>query len=116
MAEGYTKRFEGPDGQYVVLLTRLPYDRALQVEEAFATEPTAGKRADAVLRALLWDASVKDYLTDEVTADINAANPALIADWRDEATVLYLAWRKEAFPGPKGSSKTGRSTPPSSKE
>lgn len=108
----YTKRLEGPDGQYIVLLTRVPYDNALAIEEAFSVSRAVGKRADAVMRNLVVDCEVRDYLSDERTDDVGRADPFLMAEWRDQAIELYLQWRKDAMPGPKGRTPATEPTEP----
>ena len=107
----YTERLEGPDGQFCVLLTRLPYERALLVERESIRESNLSVFANACLRAHLWEASVTDYLTGEDAGDdFMRGAPEVITPWRERAVQLYVEWRKIAFPGPKGSPRTGRRT------
>lgn len=105
MNDAYTERLEGPDGQYIVLLTRLPYERAFQVEQ-WAVKPgsTLADFAHGCLHAMLWEAKVKDYLTDEDAGDdVDRGAPEVIGPWRERAVELYIEWKNAAFPAPKGS-------------
>ena len=103
--ESYLEKLEEPDGQFIVLLNRLPYDIAHMIEAGFERERDPGRRADIVLRAALWECEVKHYLTGKDSVYIGDADPALVGKWRDRAVELYLAWKKEAMPGPKGSTR-----------
>lgn len=107
----YTEKQEGPDGQYCVLLTRVPYDIALDVDVVVETERAPSRRADAILRGLTWECSVINYLTGERTSDVGAADPYLVLEWRNRAVELWHEWKKVAAPGPKGSARTGSQTP-----
>ena len=116
----YTERLELPDGQWAVLLTRLPADRYQMVRVAAAREQDARKRplkqgdpifVAAVRDAFLWECSVKDYLTGEITNDIDRADPSISDQIEIKSMVLWIAWRSAAEPGPKGSSPTDNRTP-----
>ena len=112
----YLERQEGPDGQHCDLLTRVPYDRQRMIEMAFARARSDVDRLDACFRGLLWgDAVVKDALTGEQTADYDRAPAEVIQPWRIRAGELYNTWFAVAFPGPKGSTRTGRRTGSSAK-
>lgn len=116
----YTERMELPDGQWAVLLTRLPTDRYQMVRVAAAREQDTRKRAlktadpvfvAAVRDAFLWECQVKNYLTGEWTDQITAADPKVSDAVEIKALELWIAWRTDALPGPKGSSPTDKSTP-----
>lgn len=109
----YVERQEGPDGQYCLLLNRVPYDVALAIDMVIDVERSTSRRADAILRNLTWECRVKDYLTGEMTADVGQADPYMVLEWRNRAVELWNEWRKAAKPGPKGSSRTASQTPPS---
>jgi hypothetical protein len=111
----YTERQEGPDGQHCDLLTRVPYDRQRMIETAMSRARTVRDQQDAALRGLLWEASVKDTLTGEMTSDVDRAGAEVIQPWRERAVELYNEWYAVAFPGPKGFSRTASRTPPSGK-
>ena len=106
----YTERQEGPDGQYCVLLTRVPYDRWLLIEAESHRDRNPATFTDVIFRALLEEASVKNYLTGEDDFDVARADPALVTKWRERAFELYFEWKKAAMPGPKGTSGTGSRT------
>jgi hypothetical protein len=106
----YTEHQEGPDGQSCELLTRIPYDRQRMIETAMYRARSNVDRLDAAFRALLWSATVKDVLTGETTDDVDRAAAEVIQPWRVRAVELYNDWFKAAYPGPKGSSGTGRRT------
>lgn len=116
----YTERLELPDGQWAVLLTRLPAARYQMVRVAAAREQDMRKRAlktadpvfiAAVRDAFLWECQVKNYLTGEWTDAITAADPKVSDAVEMKALELWIAWRTDAEPGPKGSSPTDASTP-----
>lgn len=113
----YLERLEGPNGQTGTLLKRLPYDRAHTIEATVELEPTLARKKDIILREMLWEYQVDDYLTGARGANIDDADPALIAEWREKAVELYVEWKKQAFPtAKKGSSRTDRRrTPTTSK-
>lgn len=102
----YLEKQDGPDGQTCELLTRIPYDRHRMIEKAFFEAKSEVDAQDALLRGMLWSASVKDTLTGETTDDIGRAATEVIDPWRQRAVELYNAWYAVAFPGPKGSSRT----------
>lgn len=98
--ESYLERLELPDGQWAELLTRLTYQRWQSVLLAVAHDVTNPVFADAVVRAVVWKASLRHALTgEEIGADsLDDAQPEIIDAIFDRAFVLYNAWRKEAFP------------------
>lgn len=109
----YTERLELPDGQWAVLLTRLPADRYQMVRVAVAREQDTRKRGlkqgdpifvAAVRDAFLWECSVKDYLTGALSTDVNDADPKVADAIEMKALALWIDWRQAAEPGPKGSS------------
>lgn len=110
MTEEWLERQEGPDGQWCDLLKRVPYDRQRIIEVALTTARSVRDMDDAALRGMLWRCSVKDTLTGEVSQDIGDAGAEVVEPWRKRAQELYNAWFKTAFPGPKGSSRTGSQT------
>lgn len=123
----YLEHQEGPDGQHCDLLNRVPYDNQRKVEAAFAWARSPNDRLDAALRGMLWTPAdvdeyhvgckprVKHMLTGEITDDLGAAGTDVVQPWRVRASELYNAWSEIAFPGPKGSSRTGNRTPTSGK-
>jgi hypothetical protein len=70
---------------------------------------------EAVTRAHLWEASLKDYLTGAHLGaeEFGKADPRVTDAIQVQAFVLYVAWASEAYPGPKGSSGTEPQTPTS---
>lgn len=116
----YTERLELPDGQWAVLLTRLPADRAQMVRFAIAREQDTRRKnlrgddpvfIEAVTKAVLLECSVKDYLTGETVTDIAKADPRVSDAIQAKAFVLYVAWSTDAYPGPKDSTGTDSQTP-----
>ncbi len=116
MTEEWLERQEGPDGQYCELLTRIPYDRYRIMENGFWGVENTKAQNDVVFRAMIWEASVKDTLTGEMTDDVGKADAMLIDRWRDRAVQLYNKWNAAAMPGPKGSSRTDSRTPTSGRK
>ena len=116
MANDYTERQEGPDGQYCDLLTRVPYANQRMIEIGLSYARTNADRMDAALRGLLVGCSVLHELTRERSDDLNDAAAEVVVPWRVRAMDLYNAWYKQAFPGPKETSRTDQSTPPSGKK
>lgn len=101
MAEGHTERLELPDGQVAVLLTRLPWERALLVRKEVAREQNDPAFLDAVCRAHLWTGTkLRDYLTDEWLdeADYGKASPPVVDAIQAQAFLLFIAWSREAYP------------------
>lgn len=115
MTEEWLERQDGPDGQFCLLLNRVPYDRQRMIEVGTAGARTVRDNQDACLRGMLWEASVKDALTGELTDAIDRAGAEVIQPWRERAVVLYNEWYRKAYPGPKGSSRTDSRTPSSGK-
>jgi hypothetical protein len=111
----YLERQEGPDGNTCELLTRVPYDRQRMIEQGLARARDNRDQMDACLRGLLWSCDVVDVLTGEKTQDIDRAGAEIVQPWRKRAVDIYNGWYAEAFPGPKGSSRTGSRTPRSGK-
>lgn len=109
----YTERLELADGQWATLLTRLPSDRAHSVRVAVAREADAREAAGimggdpvfikAVMKAHLLECRVKDYLTGEMTSDVDKADPRITDEIEAKAFVLYVEWSQDAYPGPKDS-------------
>jgi hypothetical protein len=85
------------------------------IETSLTTKSSPRDIEDVCLRALWWDGKVKDTLTGDMTADVGRAAPEVITPWRERAVALYTTWYGEAFPGPKGSSRTASRTPNSEK-
>lgn len=116
--QNYIERLELPDGQWATLLTRLPTDRALAVRLAYAREAAQrGEKGipggdpafmDAVTRAHLHEAHLRDYLTGEWVdaAGYGKADPTVTDTIQGKAFVLYVEWSEEAYPGPKGTTPT----------
>ena len=114
-----------PDGQYAKLLKRLPNERAMAINTAVARERAVRDGglipvwdpvfADAVAKAVLWEARLKDYLTGNwVDAnEYGKADPRVSEKIQVRAIELYVEWYREAYAGPKDSSETGLPTPPS---
>lgn len=72
---------------------------------------TTNDQADACFRGLLWSIKARDILTGEMTDDPDADIAAeVIQPWRMRAVDIYNEWYAAAFPGPKGSTGTGRRT------
>lgn len=115
MSEEWLERQEGPDGQWCDLLNRVPYDRQRIIEIELSKARSVRDMDDAALRGMLWACSVKNTLTGEQSEDISVASAAVVEPWRKRAQELYNDWYKTAFPGPKGSSRTGSRTQPSGK-
>lgn len=111
----YVEHQEGPDGQYCDLLTRVPYDRQRMIEIALRDGQTNGDAMDAILRGMMWECSVKNDLTGEMSDRVEWAGSAVVQPWRLRAVELYNAWYKVAFPGPKGLPRTGSPTRTSGK-
>lgn len=120
----YIERMELGEGQWATLLTRLPADRAQRIRVALVREQDERAKtialtdpifAEAVRDAVLWECSVKDYLTGEITSDINRADPRISDEVEVKALELYIAWSVEAYPGPKGRSRTDAPTRTSKK-
>lgn len=118
----YTERLDLGEGQWAVLLTRLPADREHQVR--LATTRERDQRKSLSLRglsdpafiqivrdAMLWECQVKDYLTGNDTSDIGKADPKVSDQVGLKAVELYVLWYAEANPGPKGSPGTANQTP-----
>lgn len=121
----YTERLELPEGQWAVLLTRLPADRAQMVRVGIAREQDMRKKSlrvgdpvfvVSVRDAVLWECSVKNYLTDELVNDISKADPRVSDAVELKALELYATWYAEAYGGPKEPSPTDASTPNGEKD
>jgi hypothetical protein len=112
MNESYLERQEGPDGQWCDLLNRVPYDRQRMIETGLVNARSSRDQMDAALRGMFWRCSVRDALTGEITDDLNRAGAEVVQPWRMRAMELYNDWYRDAFPGPKGSSRTASPTPP----
>jgi len=85
------------------------------IEIGLREATTTADAMDAALRALLAECSVRDADTGEMVHDIEKAGAEVVQPWRVRAMELYNAWHKDAFPGPKGSPRTGSRTPSSGK-
>jgi hypothetical protein len=85
------------------------------IETGLARADNVRDQQDACLRGLMESCSVLDVDTGERTANIGKASAAVVQPWRERAVDIYNEWYKEAFPGPKGSSRTGSRTPRSGK-
>jgi hypothetical protein len=106
----YTERLELPDGQWAVLLTRLPYNRAHRIRTQASHDSTIVAFADACVRAFLWEASLTDSLTGEqgLGADeFDRAADEVVSAIGKRALELHHEWRIVAYPGPKGSTSKG---------
>lgn len=118
----YTERLDLGEGQWAVLLTRLPAEREQRIRVFAARERDQRKSnslrglsdpafIEIVRDAMLWECQVKDYLTGDMTSDIGKASPAISDEVGLKAIELYVLWYSEAYAGPKGSAGAASPTP-----
>jgi hypothetical protein len=122
--DSFTERLELPDGQYAVFRTRIGYAGTLAIRKALVKDENDIVFVDAVLRAFLIKATIKDFETGELLVNVE---PDAIARGETDtidlmqvrALEIYLAWKAESAPKvtaatepESAASETSRSSPP----
>jgi hypothetical protein len=100
--DAYTERLELPDGQYGVFHTRIGYAGDLLIRRATALEGTIVIFEDAILRAFLDHAMLKDFESGELVrmepTNLARANTEAVDALITKAAALYIEWKKQANP------------------
>jgi hypothetical protein len=100
--DAYTERLELPDGQYGVFHTRIGYAGDLLIRRAIALETTQIVFSDAIMRAFLDHAMVRDFESGELirvdSNDLARANTEAVDALIVKAASLYIEWKKVARP------------------
>ena len=101
--DAYTERLELPEGQYGLFRTRIGYSGALAIRRAIATERNEVTFSDAVMRAFLVKATLRDFETGELLVNIgpeevDRGEVETVDKLLVKAMELYIAWNAEAYP------------------
>lgn len=101
--DNYTERLELPDGQYGVFRTRIGYAGALAIRKAIAKEENDIVFIDAVMRAFLVKATLKDFETGELLVNIESdavdrGEVDVVDQLQIKALQLYTDWKAVTDP------------------